>query len=698
MSSPPKKLGLLKGVAILLVTFVTSSAVAYALLYWRQPLASITLHVRWAPDVDGNQRAQLEQQLHLDFGEAKGGTTWVYTLSNPTREAIRAIVRHPSVEDTADVDRQRFRPEPSQDSARSALIHSATFGGVATIALLGVFAWFSPAGRQRRSHWLGVARQSHRLYADGLLPLTRILVSIAIFAFGGSLYFLSATYFGDDHFVHLSAAQQMLFGDWPTRDFIDVGRPLTIVASAVAQRIIGHDLFSEAVLVSAAIGLAAALTAWTVAKATSSIGIGVGAALLQVGVFPRGYSYPKILSTALVICLIWRYIDRPTANRRLVLALGIATAFLFRHDLGLFTGVAGFVALLVADPTPHHRARMGNALMLAASTFALVSPYLIYVHLHGGLTNYFTTAMTANGVEGGYEWPNPLGWNATAGARLLYIFHAIPIIALGICAYDWKRGHAHTDTRFAVSISALALATNVFLMRAPLEGRVPDAIVPIVTIVGWLTFRALRSHALIGRVILVPALLGLSVLVYDLGRVGEMLNRTGIRAITLMTPSRLVVPFEMRSADLHQRFGSSPPSRVIPALIPFFSYLDRCTTVQDRLFIGGMIPEVAYYARRAFAGGAYEHYNYPSDTNQALVVSRLLEQQVPFALIPSKRASDLYEGLPIVARHIRSRYRPLTVIPISDDSTIQILIDSRAPWSSIDAATGWPCLVGIPRT
>jgi len=82
--------------------------------------------------------------------------------------------------------------------------------------------------------------------------------------------------FNDDHFVHLTAAQQMLFGDWPTRDFIDIGRPLQIVASAVAQRLLGHTLFSEAVLVSAAFGIAAALTAAIVFTLTGSLFVSFG--------------------------------------------------------------------------------------------------------------------------------------------------------------------------------------------------------------------------------------------------------------------------------------------------------------------------------------------------------------------------------------------------------------------------------------
>ena len=82
--------------------------------------------------------------------------------------------------------------------------------------------------------WLGPrARQ--------LLPLVAIAVLV------GSLRFLTIS-FTNDHFVHLTAAQQVLFGDWPTRDFIDIGRPLQILASAAGQQWLGRTLFAEAIV------------------------------------------------------------------------------------------------------------------------------------------------------------------------------------------------------------------------------------------------------------------------------------------------------------------------------------------------------------------------------------------------------------------------------------------------------------------
>jgi hypothetical protein len=142
---------------------------------------------------------------------------------------------------------------------------------------------------------------------------------------------------------------------------------------------------------------------------------------------------------------------------------------------------------------------------------------------------------------------------------------------------------------------------------------------------------------------------------------------------------------------LRDRFSADPPSRVVVPLIPFFQFLDRCTTAQHHLFLGGMIPEVAYYARRPFAGGGYEHYNYSSDTNQRRLVDRLRRQVTPFALIPSEAAEEFERDVPIVANHFRGRYVPLAEVPVFEDRSVRILVDRTLPATFRDPATGWPC-------
>jgi hypothetical protein len=63
------------------------------------------IKVRWAPDVDAARRIELENVHRLEDGVAVEGVTWRYVLGDPSTDAILAIMRDHSVEDTHGVDR-----------------------------------------------------------------------------------------------------------------------------------------------------------------------------------------------------------------------------------------------------------------------------------------------------------------------------------------------------------------------------------------------------------------------------------------------------------------------------------------------------------------------------------------------------------------------------------------------------------------
>lgn len=68
--------------------------------------------IRWKEDVDDTKKGQLEAELGLTDPQRverdPRGRTWEYHLRTPTRDRVRAIVVHPSVEDTARIDAERF--------------------------------------------------------------------------------------------------------------------------------------------------------------------------------------------------------------------------------------------------------------------------------------------------------------------------------------------------------------------------------------------------------------------------------------------------------------------------------------------------------------------------------------------------------------------------------------------------------------
>jgi hypothetical protein len=386
--------------------------------------------------------------------------------------------------------------------------------------------------------------------------------------------------------------------------------------------------------------------------------------------------------------LIGYFLRRPTAGRQALMGVGVMVAFLFRHDLGLIVFTGALAASLVRSPGAPWGERSRDGLIFAVMVAALIAPYLVYVQMAGSVWNYFDTALTVNADQTGNGWPNPFAADAPNGALLLYVFHLLPVAAVGLCAVERKRGLDPLTRQFVIAASVLAIAANVILMRHPVWVRVPDAVVPAVVIGAWLVRRAWLARAQYVRMAAVVFVLGAAVFVSELGNVRENLDRAGVS-----DPWRLPALFAERSAMLRDRFGSDPPSRVVVPLKPFFAYLDRCTTSQHRLFIAGFLPEVPYYAQRPFAGGAHEYFTYWLPRDQQWIVAHLRQQIAPFALMPIEVAEVIDADLPNVASYLRGRYRVLADVPVPEGRGVRILIDDSLPPTSRDAETGWPCFL-----
>lgn len=191
--------------------------------------------------------------------------------------------------------------------------------------------------------------------------------------------------FYNDHFEHLSIAVQMLGGELPGRDFADMGRPLKYLLSAAAQLLLGRNLLSEALLVSALLAAGAALTFWAAVRASGSRVLGWYAALLVLGVFTREYGYPKIILPAVGLAVLWRYVDDPRPRRLVVLAGFTVVAFLIRHDYGFYLAVVSGIAIVGTMWSSGLRAVGRASTTYGLVGLALVSPYLLYLGVAGGV-------------------------------------------------------------------------------------------------------------------------------------------------------------------------------------------------------------------------------------------------------------------------------------------------------------------------
>jgi hypothetical protein len=502
--------------------------------------------------------------------------------------------------------------------------------------------------------------------------------------------------FPNDHFLYLAGAQQILLGEWPTKDFLDAGQPLMYVASALAQVVLGQTLFAEAVLVAVAFALAAVLTAAAVRELTGSRLLALLAAILEIAIVPRTYGYPKILVYAAAFFLLQRYVTRPTTSRLLALAAAIVVAFLFRHDHGIYLGIGGLLAAWLAAEPGHERGGARRAATLVGMTALLAAPYLMYVQVFGGVRSYIQTGLDFRAGELARQ---PHVWPALSGdepyqAALLYEYWAIPIAtALLLVAYR-RRDDAGTIAARVIPLAAVTLLVNWTFVRDPLQTRLHDAIVPAVTLGAWLAACGWRArHRFVWRPAsaLLIALVAGSVM--GVGSTIEQLDRASLLVTWRRLPEFIG---EVGSALRAPRAERQLPSRAAHALRPFYEYVDRCTTRDHRLLVAGFNPEVLIFAQRGFAGGhpAFVQGYYESEAHQQSVLKRLAREVVPFVVLPGEAATNQFvNGFPLVAGYVRIRYVPLVTFDPDAATGVQVMFDSTLPIAARDPATGWPCEV-----
>jgi hypothetical protein len=514
-------------------------------------------------------------------------------------------------------------------------------------------------------------------------------IAIAFVAAAGFRFLGLRNGFPNDHFVHLAGAQQILLGDWPTRDFVDPGLPLMFALSAAAERLLGSTLFAEGVLVALAFGAGAAFTVAAVARLTGSVLLGLLAAAFEVAVFPRTYGYPKILIYSAAIWLFGRFAARPSAAWRWAMVALVAVAFLFRHDHGLFVFAGGMLAVLLS---PADGAGFRRAATFAAASVAAVLPYLLFVQAHTGLGEYLRTGIEFSQREAareGHVWPNPFLPGAH-DARLLYEFHLMPIAALAVLVVKRRAPEALQLLARVLPIAGVALLVNAAFLRDPLNTRLADAVVPAVVLGAWLISQAWHTTrvrwAAVASVAIAVLVMGRSTL--EVGHTLEELNRAGLMTGYRQIPGR----FEERQAQLADRYSESQiPNEEIATLLPVFRYIARCTAPADRILNLDSLAEVPVFARRGFAGGLSNFGAYPSsDERERLVLDRLGRQVVPVAVLATNFLAEFDQRFPHVAAHVRGRYRQVADLAVRDDVHFRILVDTTLA-ATRDPETGFPC-------
>jgi hypothetical protein len=519
--------------------------------------------------------------------------------------------------------------------------------------------------------------------------------------------FLTFTGFNNDHYIYLAGAQQMTLGEWPVRDFVDPGWPLMYTVSAIARAILGRELWVELLVVSGAFAIGAGFTLVTAARLSGSIAVALMVTLLEVAVNPRSFSYPKILLYAMAGWALVTAAAQMTRLRVVLLAALTAVAFLFRHDHGLYIGIGSLAVVVLASSRDGVRTAVHRAGTFAAALFVILVPWALFVQYYVGLIEYLKPALEFSRAEAegtvlrslprldfsGGPVASQINWEVW----LYYLFYAIPVAAL---VFSWTAARAGRqrwpgESAGVAAVAAMALVMNLGFLRTPLSARLPDACVPAAILGAWLIGLAFDARAtVIRRVAISVAAVVFALTARAVSVVADVpgeLNRAGILNRSGAMTDRI--------DDLSTRLrntrpqGSHIPSRNSEALLPFFDYLDRCSSPRDRIVMTGLQPDVFVVANRGFAGGqmAFRPAFYDTPSNQQKAIARMRSQSVPFVIVALEEERGFRGALPLVAAYVDEHYEPLTHVPVSDTRGLQIFVEKGRRAPTVDAATGWPC-------
>jgi hypothetical protein len=524
--------------------------------------------------------------------------------------------------------------------------------------------------------------------------LKELVTALVLFVLVASLRFLSLTGFPDDHYVHLAGAQQMLHGEWPSRDFVDLGAPLTYAISAAAQAIFGQRQLTEALLMAFAFGLGAVLTLRAGVALTGSVLLGLAAAAIEVLVFPRTYSYPKmVLYAAGAVSLLW-YANRPSPARIVSLAALVSFAALVRHDHGLYVGLAAVVAVALS-PLATDRYRGGSSVgWLVGAGIVFMLPYLIYLESVDGVIAHLQRGAAFTALEVPRQRLTLAGLPAY-DAWLLAAVWVAPIAALAVLAFSVWRGREGSwiTLRRVAPIVVLALVADAGLIRDRLDVRLPDAIVAPALLLSWLVFQIWRMPPrpawIAARALAVAVLLVTLRYASVMGNIEEQLDRTGVVAGFDRVPEQAV---NLLREMERPWAGRLVPSAAASEMRPFFDYVPRCIPPGQRLLVAAFLPEIAVLAQRPFAGGQiwFMPGGLATADDHALVMQRLQHQRVPVVVLRRPTYDDIAQEFPQLHAYISERYTDVARWSLGEPDTVHLLMD-RSQATGTDAKTGWPC-------
>ena len=206
--------------------------------------------------------------------------------------------------------------------------------------------------------------------------------------------------FDNDHFIQLVRSIAVANGERPIRDFTDTALEAlwpapTYLASAAAQRVLGPSLRSEALLTTGMLSLGAA-GLFLVSAEFGSVAVAALLALLAAALGPALYNYPKIVPYVLGVGMMLAYARRPTRARAIALGVSVAIAALYRHDHGLYLGLAAATLVLLVDTGTRRFLQLS---VVAATCLLMLSPGIAFAQADGGFITYLRHCLETSRQE-----------------------------------------------------------------------------------------------------------------------------------------------------------------------------------------------------------------------------------------------------------------------------------------------------------
>jgi hypothetical protein len=511
----------------------------------------------------------------------------------------------------------------------------------------------------------------------------------------------------NDHFDRIARARQIAaYGEVPFRDFPDPGYFLTLYASALGQRIFGFNLLGEILLNLAGISAGLAMAYLVASRVTGSRLTAFIATTLALLAAPRLYDYDKVLFYPLGVALCWLYARRPVRGRLALLAIGTALAGLFRYDNGICVASAAIVTIAAV----HWRRwrDLGRSLVAYASVAALaLAPAVLFVALHGGITEAVTQMMTYALREGPRTRifrPARFVIDAqappeNASAWLYYLLMVLPFVSV-VLVYARKHREACRSSDPSAGRTVLAAATllvlvHVFVLRDPIDAHLGSVAIAAAVPAAWVFAgppgggrlrRAAGMRIASGTTLIAVTVLGLGVI----GPWRSLLERGRV----LSEPSLFLTRVRSFARDVRQ---SPPPLERLPfpEMAELVRYVRQCATSEDRLMASWFAPEIYYFSGRAFAGGMAVYFggHWSELEYQRRTLARLNAEMPPIVIVQGRTSGPFREGYPLVDQFVWSRYRLAATVDFDDPGSrgYQVFVDRDRPQTGVYGRWALPC-------